>query len=191
VRRSLAVLGVLGGVALGAALACTFPSPDFVDELLDGASSSDSPLGVQDSAAPDAANADANPCKGDPDCDCDGDGDPSYACDGGDCDDHDDRVRSTQTSFLDASSSRGNDWNCDGEVEREGNSGVVCTRLIDAGWAATATTQQIEAACAKEGFVEDPGCGESGTYNRCEKVPAANQKVCRIAASGPRVRGCR
>lgn len=197
-RRRLAVVVFgISVVAIGTALACGFPDVDFASDsqFLDGSfvPNDGSSSGGEGSAPGDdgGGNPDGNPCKGDPVCDCDGDGDLSLACDGGDCDDRDERVRSTQTSFVDASSARAGDWNCDNKVEIEGESNVVCTMLIDAGWALTATPDQIKAACAKEGFVGNPGCGESGNYNRCEKAPGIDNKACRIAESGSRARGCR
>ena len=195
-RLTVAILG-FSVVAIGTALACGFPDVDFADDarFLDGSFvPDDATNGGDDGPAPaddGGGNPDGNPCKGDPVCDCDGDGDLSLACDGGDCDDRDERVRSTQTDFVDAASTRAGDWNCDNKVEIEGESNVVCTMLIDAGWALTATPQQIEQACAKEGFVGNPACGESGMYNRCRKVPQIDSKACQIAESGTRARGCR
>jgi len=193
-RLTLIVLGI-SVVGMTAALACGFPDVDFAadEQLVDGsvAPNDSGSSGTDGSVPTDAGNPDGNTCKGDPVCDCDGDGDPSPACDGGDCDDHDDRVRSTQTSFIDATSSRAGDWNCDNKVELEADSGVVCTKLIDAGWALTATPDQIAEACAKEGFVGNPGCGESGIYNRCRKVDNVDSKVCQVIEQSSRARGCR
>ncbi len=195
-RLTVVILGI-SVVGIGAALACGFPNVDFAadSELVDGSVETRDGAGPEEGSAPgdDGGNPDGNPCKGDPVCDCDGDGDLSLACDGGDCDDHDERVRSTQTSFIDAASNRGGDWNCDYKVELEGDGGVVCATLIDAGWAALATPQEIQTACAKEGFTGNPGCGESGTYNRCERAGGVEAKSCRIVAgsSETRARGCR
>ena len=196
-RLTVVILGI-SVVGIGAALACGFPSVDFAadGQFVDGSfvptdTGSSGSSGGEGSVPDDGGNPDGNPCKGDPVCDCDGDGDLSLACDGGDCDDRDERVRSTQTSFVDAISTRAGDWNCDNKVEIEGDGGVVCTTLIDAGWALTATPEQIGAACAKEGFVGNPGCGESGNYNRCEKAGGIDGKVCRIAETSSKARGCR
>ena len=194
-RRRLTVL-VLGTSVAGVAavVACGFPSVDFAsdNQFLDGSFvPNDGSSGGEGSTPDSGENPDGNPCKGDPVCDCDGDGDLSPACDGGDCDDRDDRVRSTQTDFVDAAAKRAGDWNCDNIVEVEGDSGVVCTMLVDSGWALTATTPQIEEACAKEGYVGNPGCGETGNYNRCQKVAGVDNKTCQIAETGSRTRGCR
>jgi len=194
-RLSVLLLGI-GVAGFGAALACGFPSVDFADDdqFTDGSFAPTDGSNGGDAAPPvDGGSPDGTPCKGDPVCDCDGDGDKTPACGGGDCDDHDERVRSTQTDFVDAASNRAGDWNCDDKVEREGDSGVVCTRLLDAGWAADASVEELEEACAQQGFSGDPGCGEVGNYNRCKKAPAIDSRACVIdeKASAPRARGCR
>jgi hypothetical protein len=198
-RLPVLILGI-SVVGIGAALACGFPSVDFAadNQFVDGSftptDGSSSGNGGDGSPPGDGGNSDGNPCKGDPVCDCDGDGDKTPECGGHDCDDRDERVRSTQTDFIDASSNRAGDWNCDNKVEREGDSGVVCRKLLDLSWAADASPQQIEEACAKEGFSEDPGCGEVGNYNRCRKDPRSiDSKACLIDGenSGSRARGCR
>ncbi len=193
-RLTVLVLGI-SMVGIGAALACGFPSVDFAaeDSFLDGSfSPTDGSSGGDGSLSDDGGNPNGN-CKGDPECDCDGDGDKTPACGGHDCDDHDERVRSTQTDFIDAQSNRAGDWNCDNKVEREADSGLNCAQLIDAVWAADASTDEIEAACAKEGFQEDPGCGEVGTYVHCKKVDGAANKRCNVdlLKSQQRARGCR
>ena len=193
-RLSVLVLGI-SVVGIGAALACGFPSVDFGpdDSSFDGSFSPTDGSGGEDGSLPDGGR---NPdgCKGDPECDCDGDGDKTPACGGNDCDDHDERVRSTQTEFIDAPSNRAGDWNCDGKVERESDGGVTCTRLLDAGWAADASIKEIEAACVVEGFAFDPGCGEVGDYVHCEKGPGPDNRACRSSDKTPpqqRARGCR
>ena len=194
-RLSVLILGI-SVVGIGAALACGFPSVEFADDnqFTDGGFAPDGSSSGNngDGALPDdGGNPDGNPCKGDPACDCDGDGDRAIACGGGDCDDHDERVRSTQTDFVDAASNRAGDWNCDNTVEREGDSGVVCTQLLDPVWAADASVEELEEACDQEGFTGDPGCGEVGNYNHCKKVFGVDNRACQVETASPRARGCR
>ena len=187
-RRGLVALGAFAAAALGAVFACGFPSPDFTDEapLVDAGSAEDV----------DASALDANTttCKGDPDCDCDGDGDLSLACDGGDCDDQDERVRSTQTGFIAALSTGPGDWNCDNTIEYEVEAGVVCSLLLDGG---PRDAGEVDQACAREGFFEpNQACGTEGRYVECE--PAKEQgntpKTCREKSRSRndfRTRACR
>jgi len=194
VRRRIVFFGVGVGIALGAAFACGFPSPDFApDDGFGDGSVVDGELTEASAPAVDASD-DGTSCKGDPICDCDGDGDLALSCDGGDCDDHDERVRSTQTQFIDAVSGRQGDWNCDGVIEFEVEAGIVCSKLLDGG---PRDAEEVAAACAREGFTEpDVGCGAEGLYVVCEpaKQPNTDPLTCRTKNGKPndyRARACR
>lgn len=194
------VLTLLGGVLIGtsaAAIACSFPEPTFgPDDPKDGSSdttnssSGSSGSDGSSSGSDGALNPDGNACLGDPVCDCDGDQDLAVACDGGDCDDHDPRRRSTQTSYQDAAPALGKngDWNCNKVVEREGDPGVSCSNILDGG-----VVQQAIAvvACQKEGFTSDPECGEVATYTYCKFNGTTTAAKCIEDHHETRARGCR
>ncbi len=195
-RRRVVVFGAIfgAGLALAWTIACTFPTTQFAPEspAKDGATRpGEGGSGVEGSTTlPDGANPDGNPCVGaNTECDCDDDHDLSTACDGGDCDDKNPNVRSTQTDFIDLPSSNGGDWNCDKNVERQGDAGVVCADLLDG---APRPEAQVLAACTREGFVGDPACGESAAYNTCERM-SVNDVKCRIkpGTATTKTRACR
>src|SRR5262249_51384855 len=95
----------LGGgalVAIATVFACTFPSPDFAPNEafsggtfvgLDGGASAKGDGNAASGSS--GGNSGTLPDGGCNPCDCDGDGDNNKSCDGGDCDDHDPKIRST------------------------------------------------------------------------------------------------
>jgi hypothetical protein len=197
VRRPIIVLGGAVGVVLVTAVACTFPAIGFApDEQFTPDGSfvpPDSPTGSEGSVPgiPEGGNPDGNPCTGnDQACDCDNDGDKSEACGGEDCDDRDPRVRSTQVDFVDAASNRAGDWNCNDVVEPLEEAKLDCAKILDGG---SRTPPEVEAACARQGFFDEPVCGSVGDFTICEPAPVrgGDPLKCRIKASEKRARACR
>jgi hypothetical protein len=110
------------------------------------------------SGSPDAADAQGTPVLDAADqCDRDGDGEQSEECGGGDCDDYDGEVFSTQAEYFDVvSERRGFDYNCDGNAERSEPT-LTCADDL----ALCDTTMQ--------GFVDEPPpqCGQEGSWGEC------------------------
>lgn len=194
----------MGGLAVagvfGIAAACTFPDASYRDPS--GTLGDD---GGEDAAAPgDDRDSDVDPngrnedaatredgggriedeagCGADR-CDCDQDGVGNNGCavpDGGavDCDDFDKLVHPGQ-SFVSSPWTTSSphlpagDWNCDGTVTKQYPHSVgACAGL----------------SCAKqEGFVGDPGCGETADYVVCKSATLS----CSEESREQRVQGCR
>lgn len=163
------VLAAVAGLAgLGVAAACSepydgdvpTPAPDRDSAAGEDAAVDGAPAPAPADAALDAADArsDADPC------DRDRDGVLVVTCDGGtDCDDDDDRAQPDAGFRTDEPTAKTKgDWNCDGNMTAQRITLVECS----------AFTSFTVNCSAVEGFKDDPGCGQNGTYVKC-KAPAA------------------
>jgi hypothetical protein len=183
VRRAFVVAAGALVTAIATVFACTFPDPEFAPDTqftVDGSfvpeaggstSSSGSSGSVEDAPFEfDSGNKDGNPCLGDPQCDCDDDKDLALACDGGDCNDHDPRVRSTLApdSFSgDPPGPQQGDWNCDNAIQFEHDAAVRCSRVLLGG----ADASFYERTCDFRGFVPEIAelkCSETATFVNCK-----------------------
>jgi hypothetical protein len=192
----LAALAAWGWLA---AIACTFPAIGFKGDTSSGGSggattsASSSPSSASaatsgggatataasstEAASSGAASSSSGepPCGDAGSCDCDGDGDKAKSCGGGDCNDHDPLVRSTQTAWFTDAGSNGWDYNCNGKDDYEITTVLNCTNGLECdtttvGW---------------HGSV--PDCGVMGQYGTC-KIPAALQ--CAENITGSQRQGC-
>jgi hypothetical protein len=194
----------VASAAIALAVACSFPAVPFApdEQFVDGAfvgpegavplpDASDSSSGTVSEGG--TGSVDGNTCIGDPACDCDGDQDKKPECGGHDCNDFEARVHSGVTAFIadPAGPSDGGDWNCDRKVEREYDSGLQCSDVLDG--SALLTPETVKAACDNAfGFTTEVECAATGTFIQCQR-PSYGAKECNAvnAAGEQRVRGCR
>jgi hypothetical protein len=117
------------------------------------------------------------------DCDCDEDGfndldKPGCESAGGDkdCDDTEPRARPNQDWIDTAPASAGNgDWNCNGKLEKRFKTGESCASGLSIGCA------------GREGFRENPACGEEGAYVVCKSLAG----LCEVDEETTRRQACK
>lgn len=203
-RSRLLLLAAGSTLAMGIAIACSFPDPALVPDGAEGGGPDATPDAVDgDGGRPDViVEPDAPPpidatsekppvdanCNV---CDCDNDGfktrDAASGCtDAGagpyDCDDLDKRA------FPDAGfvhelptlDTQG-DWNCDTKVNREFKVNIKCA---DYGGVLFSSCSSIE------GFVSDPQCGAKATYVFCKPTGVSDCVEGRLP-SEERTQGCK
>src|SRR5207248_3265773 len=106
-------------------------------------------------------------------------------CGGNDCDDHDPYTHPGADFSTRAPHPPTNgDWNCDGRVEKQYPSSLLCPLNLNA--------LGGQPCSAFSGFAADPGCGESNTFITCEPGGLLVNLACVAPAdAGTRPQGCR
>lgn len=172
-RSLLVAFGILGGI--GVAIACGDPYdgeiPDTTAPVRDAAAGDEETSTTPpDDGGVDVAKdagADVDPC------DRDNDGFIAVACDGGDCDDDDDRVHPDASFVPGARDGGSGDFNCDTVVSKQFETNVTCAVLLG--------------TCNRSGFKVDPPCGTAGEFITC----GGSAPSCSIVMTEQKTQGCR